>query len=59
MGSGVGLSALGLWGLNTETQARIRRTSVDLYAAICKENGITYEMVDKFAPQIKEKLFPA
>jgi beta-glucosidase len=48
----------GLWGLNTETQLRIRHSSVDLYAAICRENGITSDMVEKFAPQAMGKLFP-
>jgi beta-glucosidase len=48
----------GLWGLNVETQARVRRQSVDLYSAICKENGITSDMVDKYARPIMEKLFP-
>lgn len=48
----------GLWGLDTQTQARIRRPSVDLYAAICKENGISSEMVSRYAPQIFSKYFP-
>jgi beta-glucosidase len=48
----------GLWGLDVPTQARIRRPSVDLYAAICKENGITSEMVEKFAPAIFPQMFP-
>lgn len=48
----------GLWGLDTETQARIRRTSVDVYAAICQENGIASDMVQKYAPEIFSKLFP-
>ncbi len=48
----------GLWGLDCETQARIRRPSVDLYAAICKENGITHEMVERWAPESVKCLFP-
>lgn len=48
----------GLWGLDRETQARIRRPSVDLYAAICRENGISYEIVDRWAPRSLERLFP-
>jgi len=48
----------GLWGLDVDTQKRIRRPSVDLYAAICKENGITSEMVEKYCPEVYEKLFP-
>jgi len=49
----------GLWGLDTATQKRIRRKSVDVYEAICRENGITTEMVEKFAPEVVEKIFPA
>ena len=48
----------GLWGLDVETQKRIRRPSVDLYAAICKENGLTSEMVQKYCPEVFDKLFP-
>lgn len=48
----------GLWGLDVATQARIRRPSVDLYAEICRENGITADMVQRYAPQIYNRLFP-
>lgn len=48
----------GLWGLDVDTQQRIRRPSVDLYAAICKQNGISSEMVEKYAPGSLLKLFP-
>ncbi len=48
----------GLWGLDVDTQARIRRPSVDLYAAICKENAISSETVARYAPDALEKLFP-
>jgi beta-glucosidase len=48
----------GLWGLERETQKRIRRKSVDLYAAICKENGISSEIVRTYTPEIFDKLFP-
>jgi beta-glucosidase len=48
----------GLWGLDVETQARIRRGSVDVYAAICKENAISSEIVQKYTPAIYAKLFP-
>ncbi|MFN8434659.1 MAG: family 1 glycosylhydrolase [Anaerolineales bacterium] len=47
----------GLWGLDLDTQKRIRRPSVDLYAEICKENGISSEMVQKYCPEVFEKLF--
>jgi beta-glucosidase len=49
----------GLWGLDVETQERIRRPSVDAYAAICKENGISSEIVQRFAPEIFDTLFPS
>ncbi|HSG42289.1 MAG TPA: family 1 glycosylhydrolase [Anaerolineales bacterium] len=48
----------GLWGLDVETQKRIRRPSVDLYAEICKENGLSSEMVQKYCPEVFDKLFP-
>ncbi len=48
----------GLWGLERKTQKRIRRKSVDLYATICKENGISSEVVRTYAPEIFEKLYP-
>jgi len=48
----------GLWGLDLESQARIRRPSVDLYAEICRLNGISSEMVEKYAPESLPVLFP-
>ncbi len=48
----------GLWELDPETQVRRRRPSVDLYAEICRENGITSDMVSRFAPEIFSQLFP-
>jgi beta-glucosidase len=48
----------GLWGLDTATQARIRRPSVDLYTAICKANALTLETVSKYAADSVEKIFP-
>lgn len=48
----------GLWELDVETQARRKRPSADLYAAICNENGISYETVAKYAPQVIGSLFP-
>jgi beta-glucosidase len=49
----------GLWGLDVPSQKRIRRGSVDLYAAICKHNAISSEIVRKHAPKAFDKLFPA
>ena len=48
----------GLWGLDLETQARIRRPSVDLYAEICRLNGISADLVEKYAPEALMRLFP-
>jgi beta-glucosidase len=48
----------GLWELDVQTQARRKRRSADLYAAICKENGLSSEMVQQYCPEIFEKLFP-
>ena len=48
----------GLWGLDNETQTRIRRPSVDLYAGICKANGISSELVAQYAPDATARLFP-
>ncbi|HEY5900924.1 MAG TPA: family 1 glycosylhydrolase, partial [Anaerolineales bacterium] len=48
----------GLWGLDVETQKRIKRPSVDLYAAICKENGLSSAMVQKYCPEVFDKIFP-
>jgi beta-glucosidase len=48
----------GLWGLDVETQKRTRRPSADLYAEICRENGLSSEMVQKYCPEVFNKLFP-
>ena len=48
----------GLWELALETQARRKRPSADLYAGICKENGLTSEMVQKYCPEVFGKMFP-
>lgn len=48
----------GLWGLDRETQARIRRPSVDLYSEICAENGLSALMVNKYCPEVLQKIFP-
>jgi beta-glucosidase len=48
----------GLWGLDVETQKRIKRPSADLYGEICKENGLSSEMIQKYCPEVFDKLFP-
>ena len=48
----------GLWELDETTQTRRKRRSADLYAEICRENGISSDMVAKYAPQVLSILFP-
>jgi beta-glucosidase len=48
----------GLWELDTVTQARRKRPSADLYAEICRENGISSEAAERFAPGIVARMFP-
>jgi len=48
----------GLWELDVETQARRKRPSADLYAEICRENGLSSEMVGRYAPEVLAELFP-
>jgi beta-glucosidase len=48
----------GLWALDTQTQIRRKRPSADLYGEICNENGISSEMVARYAPEVLPKLFP-
>lgn len=48
----------GLWALDTETQQRTERASARLYAEICKENGLTSDMVRRYAPEVYPVLFP-
>ncbi len=48
----------GLWALDPQTQKRVKRPSADLYAAICKENGLSSEMVQTYCPEVADTLFP-
>jgi len=48
----------GLWELDVDTQARRKRPSADLYAEICQTNGISSEMVARFAPELFPDMFP-
>jgi beta-glucosidase len=49
----------GLWELDLETHSRRKRRSADLYAEICRENGLSSAMVAKYAPEIFDAMFPA
>lgn len=48
----------GLWAVDNDTQARIKRPSADLYADICKQNGLSSESVARYAPEVFDKIFP-
>ena len=48
----------GLWELDVDSQARKKRPSADLYAEICRENGISSDMVARYAPELSGKMFP-
>jgi beta-glucosidase len=48
----------GLWDLDVDTQERRKRPSVDFYAEICRANGLSSEMVAKYAPQILDEMYP-
>ena len=48
----------GLWELDETSQARRKRRSADLYTEICRENGISSDVVAKYAPQVTGILFP-
>jgi beta-glucosidase len=48
----------GLWELEVETQTRRKRPSADFYAEICLENGLSSEMVEKYAPRVIPSIFP-
>jgi beta-glucosidase len=48
----------GLWELDVDTQVRRKRPSADLYAEICRENGLSSEMAARYAPEVQEQIFP-
>lgn len=48
----------GLWEFDPLTQIRVKRKSADMYAEICRSNAITSEAVEKFAPEVYDKLYP-
>ncbi len=48
----------GLWELDIKTQARRKRPSADMFAQICKTNGISTELVNEYAPDVFNKIFP-
>ena len=48
----------GLWALDTQSQKRTKRPSADLYAAICRSNSLSTEMVQQYCPEVFDKIFP-
>jgi beta-glucosidase len=48
----------GLYELDVDTQIRRKRPSADLFKEIACENGLSSEMVKKYAPGALPKLFP-
>jgi beta-glucosidase len=48
----------GLWALDIATQRRTKRPSADLYAAICKSNSLSSDMVRQYCPEVFDKIFP-
>jgi beta-glucosidase len=48
----------GLYGCDVETQARTKKRSAELYGDICAANGLTAEMVRRYAPDAMDDLFP-
>jgi beta-glucosidase len=47
----------GLIELDVETQGRRMKRSGELYKEICKAGAITEEMVERYAPEVKERVF--
>ncbi|MFN2120975.1 MAG: glycoside hydrolase family 1 protein [Anaerolineales bacterium] len=48
----------GLWALDEVTQKRSKRPSADLYADICRTNSLSAEMVERYCPEVYDKIFP-
>jgi beta-glucosidase len=48
----------GLWELVLETQERRKRRSADFYAEICRTNSLTSEMVQRYCPEVFDRMFP-
>ena len=48
----------GLIALDPETQARTPRRSAVLYAEIVRTNGITPQIIDTYAPELRAELLP-
>jgi beta-glucosidase len=47
----------GLYALDPQTQQRTARPSAELYTSICRDNGISSVVVEKFAPDLLARIF--
>lgn len=48
----------GLYALDTETLVRTPRRSAQLYSEICKTNSLSSDIVARYAPELRETMFP-
>ncbi len=48
----------GLWELDEASQTRRKRPSADLFAGICRENGISFSLVSRYTPELIPSLYP-
>jgi len=48
----------GLWSLDEDTQARRKRPSADFYAEVCRSGQLSSELVDQYASEVFDDLFP-
>lgn len=48
----------GLYDLNVDTQERRKRPSGHFYSEVCQANGLSSEMVAKYAPEVFDEMFP-
>jgi len=48
----------GLWALDEKTQERRKRPSADFYAEICRTNQLSSDLVQQYAGQVFDELFP-
>jgi beta-glucosidase len=48
----------GLYALDPETQVRSPRASARLYSEIARSHSLTSDMVARYAPELKEQMFP-
>jgi beta-glucosidase len=46
----------GLYALDIATQERTARPSVEVFARICRENGLPFDLVEKFSPGLLNEL---